>query len=167
MTGIRRVIMAPKSTFRATVQKVGGRVQAIDPITVKNQIREIRNIDDIPGVNGALRTDGAVLIWNANTEEYDVRLLTDLITANIATAYITSLYANGSPGLSGQTLLSNGSAIYWGAASGIEEFTYAAGNNTLRILTSTNESYTASINSVNNFTVTGNLAFVAIDGGNY
>ena len=167
MTGIRRVIMAPKSTFRATVQKVGGRVQAIDPITVKNQIREIRSVEDIPGVNAALRTDGAVLVFNANTEEYDVRLLTNLTTVNVATAYITSLYANGSPGQSGQTLLSNGSAIYWGSASSIREFTYAAGNNTLRISTSTNETYTASINSVNNFTVTGNLVFVAIDGGNY
>jgi hypothetical protein len=164
MSDSRRVIIAPKSTFRATVQKIGGRITAVDPITVKNQIREIRSVEDIPGVNAALRTDGAVLIFNANTQEYDIRLLT---TVNVATAYITSLYANGSPGQVGQTLLSNGSAIYWGGATGIREFTYAAGNNTFRILTSSNETYTASINSVNNFTVTGNLDFVAIDGGNF
>ena len=167
MTDFKRVIIAPKTTFRATVQKIGERVTSVDPITVKNQIREIRSIDDIPNVNNALKVNGATLVWNANTGEYDVKPLTNFATANIANAYITRLYANGSQGQPGQSLLSNGSAIYWGEASSIEEFTYAAANNTLRILTTSNETYTASINSVNNFSVTGNLLFVAIDGGGF
>ncbi len=156
-----------KSDFSIKVTKTGGRITNIEPITVRNQIREIRSIDDIPGVNNALKVNGATLVWNANTGQYDIKLLTNFATANIANAYIASLYANGSPGQSGQSLLSNGSAIYWGEASSIEEFTYAAANNTLRILTTSNETYTASINSVNNFSVTGNLLFVAIDGGAY
>lgn len=157
-----------KSDFNVTVNKIGGRISNIEPITVRNQIREIRSIDDIPNVNSSLKADGSTIFWNSNTGEYQVRPLTNLplISANVA--YITTLYANNSPGSAGQVLLSNGAGIYWGNDAGdITNFSYSSSNNTFTILSGPNSVFSASISTVNNFSVTGNLQFIAIDGGSY
>lgn len=123
MVDTRNVTLASKSTFTATVQKIGGRVTATDPITVKNQIQEIRSIDDIPGVNTANRVDGASLFYNANTGEYDVKSG----FANVQSIYITSLFANGSAGLNGQSLLTNGNTVFWGPVQISNNATFAYG----------------------------------------
>lgn len=165
--GERRVIQAPRSTFISTVQKFGGRVTSIDPIIVKNQIREIRNIDDIPGINGDGKVDGASIIWNANTQQYDVKLLSEFPTANIGTATITTLIANSTPGEPGQVLISNGTTVYWGDSTGIDDFTYESSTNTLKIIGSDSQEFVTSIDQVNNFTITGDFDFHTIDGGEY
>jgi hypothetical protein len=123
MAEIKKVILTPKSTFTATVQKIGGRVTTTDPITVKNQVNEIRSIDDIPGVNTAQRVDGAVIVYNANTGEYDVRST----YGNVVSISIQSLVANGSTGTAGQSLLTNGSTVYWGQVPIANNATFAYG----------------------------------------
>ena len=123
MTQIKNVVLASKSTFTATVQKVGGRVTATDPITVKNQIQEIRSLDDIPGVNTSMRTDGATIVYNANTNQYDVRPT----SGNVVSIAIQTLQANGTPGTAGQVLHTNGSTIYWSPTLTANNATFAYG----------------------------------------
>lgn len=127
MTDIKKVILTPKTTFTATVQKVGGRVTTTDPITVKNQISEIRTIDDIQGINIAHRTDGSTLIYNANTGEYDVKPYNVDDLLSVGNLYVTTLYANNSAGLSGQVLHTNSTGIYWGPTLEANNATYAYG----------------------------------------
>lgn len=119
--GTKNVVVASKSTFTTTVQKIGDRVATSAPITVKNQIREIRSIEDIPGVNTALRVDGASLFYNANTGEYDVKSG----FANVQSIYINTLFANGSAGQLGQALLTNGNNVFWGQVQFSNNATYA------------------------------------------
>jgi hypothetical protein len=45
------------------------------PITLKNQIQEIRSIEDIADVSEVNVTDGATLIYNSETDKYEVRQL--------------------------------------------------------------------------------------------
>lgn len=123
MTQIKNVVLASKSTFTATVQKVGGRVTATDPITVKNQIQEIRSLDDIPGVNTSQRVDGATIVYNANTSEYEVRST----SGNVVSISIQTLQANGTPGLNGQVLHTNGSTIYWSPVLNANNAAFAYG----------------------------------------
>jgi hypothetical protein len=106
-------VMIQRSQFTITAKKASGRIELTDPITVKNQIQEIRSIDDVRGVNTALRVDGATFIYNANTGQYDVKLLDKLYNISL----LGTVTANGSPGpVPGdpdQVLVSNGSGVYW------------------------------------------------------
>jgi hypothetical protein len=123
MADIKKIVLTPKSTFTATVQKIGGRVAATDPITVRNQVNEIRSIDSIPGVNTSQRVDGAVIVYNANTNEYEVRST----YGNVVSISIQSLVANGSAGSAGQLLHTNGSTIYWGPVLNANNAAFAYG----------------------------------------
>jgi hypothetical protein len=100
------------SEFNVKVNKQGDRLSSNNPITVKNQIQEIRSVDDIPKVNNALKVDGATLVYNSNTGYYDVKLLS-VPVQNVGTLTITTLIANNSAGLDGQVLHSNGNTVYW------------------------------------------------------
>ena len=44
------------------------------PITVKNQIKEIRGVDDFENVDASLKQNGATFVYNANTSKYEVKL---------------------------------------------------------------------------------------------
>jgi hypothetical protein len=101
-------VMIQRSQFTITAKKASGRIELTDPITVKNQIQEIRSIDDIRGVNTALRVDGSTFIYNANTGQYDVKLLDKLDSVSIGT-----LIANGSAGEPYQVLVTDGANVYW------------------------------------------------------
>lgn len=153
MVDTRNVTLASKSTFTATVQKIGGRVTTTDPITVKNQIQEIRSIDDIPGVNTSQRVDGASIFYNANTGEYDIKSG----FANVQSIYITSLFANGSAGQNGDSLLTNGSTIYWGPVQTSNNALFAYGKRESDL------SVNFALFSGNaNFSFTSNLAALAV-----
>lgn len=110
-------VLVQKSDFTITVNKKGGKILANDPITVKNQIREIRTIDDLPGVNKTQRVDGATLVYNANTFEYDVKLLDNLPNLTVGNLYISTIWAGNttgpSSGANDQVLASNGTHTYW------------------------------------------------------
>jgi len=101
-------VMVQKSNFTISVDKTGGRIQLSNPITVKNQIQEIRSIDLLNGVNTANRVDSATFVYNANTGQYDVKLLDKLYTVSINT-----LIANGNSGETGQVLSTDGNSIFW------------------------------------------------------
>jgi hypothetical protein len=146
MVDIKKVILTPKSTITATVQKIGNRVTTTDPITVKNQVNEIRSIDDIPGVNTSQRVDGAVIVYNANTGGYDVRST----YGNVISISIQSLVANGSTGSAGQLLHTNGSTVYWGPVLNANNATFAYGKRESDL----------SVNFAT-FSGTANFAFVA------
>jgi hypothetical protein len=98
-------VLANRSDYTITLRQNA-------PITVKNQIKEIRAIDDIPKVNTALKVDGAALIYNATTGYYDVKPFSAAVQ-NVATISITTLLANNGAGLNGQVLHTNGNTIYW------------------------------------------------------
>ncbi len=100
------------SEFDIKVNKEGGRLISTTPITVKNQIQEIRSIDDIPKVNTALKAHGATLLYNSTTGYYDVKVF-DPAVVNVAIIYISTLIANNSTGSNGQILTSNGNTVYW------------------------------------------------------
>jgi hypothetical protein len=160
-------VLINKSDFNVTVNKIGGRITNIEPITVRNQIREIRAIDDIPNVNNALKVDGATIVWNTNTSQYDIKLISDRPTLAVGNLYVSSVYANNSRGNPGEVLTTNGNTTYWSDPAGITDFDYYAGNNTLVILAGENVVFAAAVNAVNNFSVTGTLLFNIIDGGTY
>jgi hypothetical protein len=157
MVDTRNVTVTSKSTFTATVEKVGGRVTATAPITVKNQIQEIRSIEDIPGVNTALRVDGASLFYNANTGEYDIKSG----FANVQSIYISTLFANGSAGQTGQALLTNGNNVFWGQVQISNNATFAYGKRESDLSVNF-----ATFSGAANFAFTSNLASLAVQANN-
>jgi hypothetical protein len=67
--------MAGTSRLVAKITNNNGRLSSAAPITLKNQIQEIRSIEDIADVAEVDVTDGATLIYNSETDKYEVRQL--------------------------------------------------------------------------------------------
>jgi hypothetical protein len=67
--------MAGTSRLVAKITNNAGRLSSAAPITLKNQIQEIRSIEDISDVAEVDVTDGATLIYNSETDKYEVRQL--------------------------------------------------------------------------------------------
>lgn len=59
----------------AKVTNNSGRLSTAAPITLKNQIQEIRSIEDFADVAEIDVTDGATLVYNSETDKYEVRPL--------------------------------------------------------------------------------------------
>jgi hypothetical protein len=59
----------------AKITNNSGRLSSAAPITLKNQIQEIRSIEDIADVVETDVTDGATLVYNSETDKYEVRQL--------------------------------------------------------------------------------------------
>ena len=59
----------------AKITNNNGRLSSAAPITLKNQIQEIRSIEDIADVAEIDVTDGATLVYNSETDKYEVRQL--------------------------------------------------------------------------------------------
>jgi hypothetical protein len=57
----------------AKITNNNGRLSSAAPITLKNQIQEIRSIEDIADVSEVDVTDGATLIYNSQNDKYEVR----------------------------------------------------------------------------------------------
>jgi hypothetical protein len=67
--------MPGTSRLVAKITNNNGRLSSAAPITLKNQIQEIRSIEDIADVSEVNVTDGATLIYNSETDKYEVRQL--------------------------------------------------------------------------------------------
>jgi hypothetical protein len=111
-------VMINKSDYTITLRQTA-------PITVKNQIKEIRGVDDFENVDVSQKQDGATFIYNANTGKYEVKLYNNDPLLNVENLYVKSLWANGSLGTNGQVLLTNGQSIYW--ANGVTNITAGPG----------------------------------------
>jgi hypothetical protein len=108
-----------KSNFDVTVKKLDGKLTVTDPITVKNQMYELRSLTDIPNVNAVTLVDGATIIYNANNQLYEIRPLANLTNLTVSnTLFVNKFSANGSLGANNSVLTSNGSYVYW-STSGI------------------------------------------------
>ena len=59
----------------AKITNNGGRLSTAAPITLKNQIQEIRSIEDIFDVSEVEVTAGATLVYNPENDKYEVRPL--------------------------------------------------------------------------------------------
>lgn len=55
--------------------RLSSALSSANPITLKNQIQEIRSIQDFPDVDEIDVIDGATLIYNSQTDKYEVRQL--------------------------------------------------------------------------------------------
>ena len=67
--------MAGASRLVATITNNNGRLSSAGPITLKNQIQEIRSIENILDVSTVDVTNGATLIYNSQNDKYEVRQL--------------------------------------------------------------------------------------------
>ena len=72
----------PETKIVVKVNTTNGFLQPSSPITIKNQLREyqINSIQDLPDVAEEAVVDGATLVFNANSNLYEVKQLdvTDL-----------------------------------------------------------------------------------------
>ena len=67
--------MAGASRLVATITNNNGRLSSAGPITLKNQIQEIRSIENITDVSVIDVTNGSTLIYNSQNDKYEVRQL--------------------------------------------------------------------------------------------
>ena len=67
--------MAGTTRLVAKITNNNGRLSSAAPITLKNQIQEIRSIEDIADVSEIDVTDGATLVYNSQNDKYEVRQL--------------------------------------------------------------------------------------------
>lgn len=67
--------MVGTSRLVAKITNNSGRLSSAAPITLKNQVQEIRSIEDIADVAEVDVTDGATLVYNSETDKYEVRQL--------------------------------------------------------------------------------------------
>ena len=65
--------MAGTTRLIAKITNNAGRLSSAAPITLKNQIQEIRSIEDIADVSEVDVTDGAKLVYNSQNDKYEVR----------------------------------------------------------------------------------------------
>jgi len=71
-----RATISPKaSILAAKIQNNNGRLSSTGPITLKNQIQEIRSIENILDVSVVDVTNGSTLIYNSQNDKYEVRQL--------------------------------------------------------------------------------------------
>ena len=59
----------------AKITNNNGRLSTAAPVTLKNQIQEIRSIEDIFDVSEVEVTAGATLVYNPENDKYEVRPL--------------------------------------------------------------------------------------------
>ncbi len=64
-----------KTSMVARVNTTGDSLTAAKPVTLKNQIKEIRSIEDFGDVEGVNVITGATLIYNSTSDKYEVRPL--------------------------------------------------------------------------------------------
>lgn len=67
MTNITRLV--------AKITNNSGRLSTAAPITLKNQIQEIRSIEDFADVTEVDVSNGATLVYNSQNDKYEIRQL--------------------------------------------------------------------------------------------
>lgn len=63
------------TTHKVKLSNNKGMLQSSTPITLKNQVTEINSIEDIADVAEVDVTSGSTLVYNANTDKYEVKKL--------------------------------------------------------------------------------------------
>jgi hypothetical protein len=76
--------MSLRAVLNAKVKNTSGVLNPV-AVTLKNQIQDIRSIEDIADVSEINVTDGATLVYNAATDKYEVKILDtgDINTENL------------------------------------------------------------------------------------
>lgn len=76
--------MSLRAVLNAKVKNTSGVLNPV-AVTLKNQIQDIRSIEDIADVSEVNVTDGATLVYNATTDKYEVKILDtgDINTENL------------------------------------------------------------------------------------
>lgn len=118
MSNTLNIKIVPNQDFVVKVNSDGGRIRAVDPITVKDQIRDRNRVEDLLDVTVVNRTNGSTLIFNSNTNLYELKpfnfsgnTLIDELQTNLL--QVGAISANGSIGSAGDILFSDGSKVYW------------------------------------------------------
>lgn len=163
------VTLLRQSFFEVKVRTEGNRLIVTDPLTVKNQINEIPilSLEGLRDVTVIDRIEGATVVYNSNTELYEIRLLDKLapldeLTANNITVFTiaaNTLIANGSPGLDGQLLSVQGNTLVWVSTSTISA-------NNASFFGGQPPAYYANASNLTTGSVNPTL-ITAIDGGSY
>jgi hypothetical protein len=60
---------------QAKVTNNAGVLSTVAPLTLKNQIQEIRSIEDIGDVDEINVTSGSTLVYNSTTDKYEIKML--------------------------------------------------------------------------------------------
>lgn len=68
-----RAVIGKTTTQNIKVSTSGGIIQSQTPITLKNQVTEIRSIEDISDVAEVDVVEGATLVYNPANDKYEVR----------------------------------------------------------------------------------------------
>lgn len=70
-----KAVIAKTTKQQVKVNNTGGVLQSQTPITLKNQVTEIRSIEDIADVAEVDVSTGSTLIYNSVNDRYEVRKL--------------------------------------------------------------------------------------------
>lgn len=70
-----RIVSIQNSQKTVRVNNVGDSLSTTKPVTLKNQIQEIRSIEDFGDVQEVNVTTGATLVYNETIDKYEVRPL--------------------------------------------------------------------------------------------
>ncbi len=76
----------PETRIVVRVNTVGGILQPTTPLTIRNQLREyqINSIQDLPDVAETNIVNGATLVFNSSTNNYEIKpLQTNFIDGDI------------------------------------------------------------------------------------
>jgi hypothetical protein len=79
------VALARNTVLNVKLTNSGGSLQSSTPITLKNQVSEIKSIEDIRDVSEIEVVAGATLVYNSENDKYEVRKITseDIGTINL------------------------------------------------------------------------------------
>ncbi len=66
------VALARNTVLNVKLTNTGGSLQSATPITLKNQVSEIKSIEDIRDVSEIEVVAGATLVYNSENDKYEV-----------------------------------------------------------------------------------------------
>lgn len=72
---MRATLTTNVSNTVVRVNNLNGSLNTTSPVVLKNQITQLRSLEDIADVVETEVVDGATLIYNAATDKYEVKLL--------------------------------------------------------------------------------------------
>jgi hypothetical protein len=67
------VALARNTVLNVKLTNSGGSLQSSTPVTLKNQVSEIKSIEDIRDVSEVEVVAGATLVYNSQNDKYEVR----------------------------------------------------------------------------------------------
>jgi hypothetical protein len=73
---MKAVLNARISNTHVTVNKHGESLTTTSPVVLKNQVTELRSIEDISDVSEVNVVTGATIVYNSVNDKYEVRKLT-------------------------------------------------------------------------------------------